>query len=80
MLIKVKTVSNRDLDITTIEPTNTVRQLKAAIEVIEGLPVDSIRLIFTGRPLVDEMTIEACGVTPGSTVHMILTLRGGAGL
>jgi ubiquitin-like protein Nedd8 len=77
MLIKVKTVTNRDLDITTIEPTSTVQQLKQQIEASEGIPVVQQRLIFGGRPLTDENTIEASGITAGATVHMVLALRAG---
>ena len=53
MLIKVKTVTNRDLELTTIEPNNTVDQLKEAIEASEGIPKVQQRLIFNGKPLQD---------------------------
>jgi hypothetical protein len=35
------------------------------------------RLIFRGKPLVDEVTTEASGITAGDTVHMVLALRAG---
>ncbi len=78
MLIKVKTVTNRDLEVSTIEPAHTVAQLKEAIEASEGIPVIQQRLIFRGKPLVDDVTIEASGITAGDTVHMVLALRAGA--
>lgn len=65
MLIKVKTVTNRDLELTTMEPNNTIDQLKEAIEASEGIPKVQQRLIFNGKPLSDEMTIEASGITAG---------------
>lgn len=77
MLIKVKTVTNRDLDITTIEKENTIAQLKEAIEASEGIPVVQQRLIFNGKPLQDELTVEASGIGPGHIVHMVLALRAG---
>jgi ubiquitin-like protein Nedd8 len=77
MLIKVKTVTNRDLEVSTIEPSNTIAQLKEAIEASEGIPVIQQRLIFRGKPLVDEVTTEASGITAGDTVHMVLALRAG---
>ncbi len=77
MLIKVKTVTNRDLEITTVEGSNTVAQLKEAIEAAEGIPLSQQKLIFNGRPLADEQTIDACSITAGSTVHMVLALRAG---
>ena len=78
MLIKVKTVTNRDLDISTVEPENTVAQLKEAIEASEGVPVIQQRLVFKGRPLADEQTISATGINPGDFVHMVLALRAGS--
>jgi large subunit ribosomal protein L40e len=77
MLIKVKTVTNRDLDITTIEKENTIAQLKEAIEASEGIPVVQQRLIFNGKPLQDELTVEASGIGAGHIVHMVLALRAG---
>lgn len=77
MLVKVKTVTNRDLDITTIEPSSSVLQLKQQIEASEGIPVIQQRLIFNGRPLSDDNTIEASGITAGAIVHMVLALRAG---
>ena len=77
MLVKVKTVTNRDLEITTVEGSNTIAQLKEAIEASEGIPLAQQKLIFNGRPLTDEQTIEACGIQAGSTVHMVLALRAG---
>ena len=77
MLIKVKTVTNRDLEISTIEPAHTVGQLKEAIEASEGIPVIQQRLIFRGKPLADDVTVEASGITAGDTVHMVLALRAG---
>ena len=77
MLIKVKTVTNRDLEVTTVEENNTVANLKEAIETSEGIPVVQQRLIYNGKPLVDEATIKASNITPGSVVHMVLALRAG---
>ena len=75
MIIKVKTVTNRDLSLDTLEPSHTVLQLKEAIESSEGIPVIQQRLIFNGKPLQDELTIEASGISAGATVHMVLALR-----
>ena len=77
MLVKVKTVTNRDLDITTLEPTNTIAQLKEAIEVHEGIPVAQQRIIYGGKALADEKSLDECRIKPGDMVHMILALRAG---
>jgi ubiquitin-like protein Nedd8 len=77
MLIKVKTVSARDLEITTCEPTSTIAELKEAIEQSEGILPSQQKLIFNGRPLRDEDTVEQSKITAGNTVHMVLALRAG---
>lgn len=78
MLIKVKTLTNHELDVTTLEKQNTIAQLKEAIEEKEGIPVSQQRLIFQGKSLLDQMTVEACGIGPGHMVHMVLALRAGS--
>ena len=75
MIIIVKTVTTRYLELDTLEPSHTVLQLKEAIESSEGIPVIQQRLIFNGKPLQDELTIEASGISAGATVHMVLALR-----
>lgn len=78
MLIKVKTLSNRDLEITTLEPTNTVAQLKEVVEASEGIPVIQQKMVFSGKPLDDTKSLEECRIKAGDTVHMVISLRAGS--
>lgn len=39
---------------------------------------DQVRLIFKGKPMVDDKTLAEQGVTAGATIHMVLQLRGGS--
>ncbi len=39
--------------------------------------IDQIRLIFGGKQLADEMKIQDYNLEAGSTIHMVLQLRGG---
>ena len=43
----------------------------------EGVDVEMIKLIFGGKQLADEMKIQEYNITAGSTVHMVMQLRGG---
>lgn len=42
-----------------------------------GVHKDQIRLIFKGKPMADEKTLADQQVVAGSTVHMIMQMRGG---
>jgi hypothetical protein len=51
--------------------------VKHELQEKEGIQVDQIRLIFSGKQLADDKTLEDYGVVPGSVIHMVLQLRGG---
>lgn len=52
--------------------------MKTLLQEKEGIDVKQIRLIFNGRQLVDDKTLEASSIVAGTTLHMVLALRGGA--
>ena len=60
------------------EGTDTVLQIKQALQEKEGIQVDQIRLIYSGKQLADDKTIESYAIAAGGTIHMVLQLRGGA--
>jgi ubiquitin-like protein Nedd8 len=45
--------------------------------IMLGVHKDQIRLIFKGKPMVDEKSLGEQQVAAGSTVHMIMQMRGG---
>jgi len=52
-------------------------QVKQALQEKEGIMIDQIRLIFGGKQLADENKISDYNLEAGSTIHMVLQLRGG---
>ncbi len=60
------------------ESDNTILQIKQALQEKEGIEISQIRLIFGGKQLADEMKISDYNLEAGSTLHMVLQLRGGS--
>merc|ERR1712050_731201 len=78
MQIFIKTLTGRRTNF-NFEPDNTVRHIKEAQQEKEGIQVEQIRLIYSGKQMSDECTLADYNVKSGSTVHMVLQLRGGCG-
>ena len=61
----------------TFEPTDEVLQIKRQLQEKEGIQVDQIRLIYSGKQLADDKPLEFYNIQAGGTIHMVLQLRGG---
>ena len=62
-----------------IQVTNnfTIAEVKAAIEIKEGIRAHEQRLVFNTKALEDHQTVATAGITPNSTIFLIVLLRGG---
>lgn len=58
----------------------TVGQVKERIQVVEGIPPDQQRLIYSGTQLDDDHTLAYYDLSAGKTLHLVLRLRGGGQL
>ena len=76
MQIKIKTLTGKTMDI-NVEVDETVLVLKQSLQEKEGINVSQIKLIYNGKQLSDEKTLDFYNIDAGKTVHMVLTLRGG---
>ena len=76
MLITIKTLSGRKLSL-DFENTQKISEVKDSLQEKEGIPVQQIRLIYGGKILKDEITIQEASISPGSTLMMMMHLKGG---
>ena len=76
MKIYVKTLTGKRIAL-CVDPTDRIEDVKEMIQEEEGIPPDQQKLIFTGKQLEDENTLQYYSIQEGSLIHMGLRLRGG---
>lgn len=74
--IFVKTLTGELLVLRDTNAGDSIEDIKKRIEREQGTPADQQRLIFAGKQLEDGRTLADYGIRGGSTLHMILRLRG----
>lgn len=75
MQIFIKTLTGKTITL-EVESFNTIEKVKSKIQNKEGIPSDEQELIFGSTLLVDWRTLSKYNILRGSTVHLLIRLRG----
>lgn len=76
MILKIVSLTGEEKTI-DIEPTDTVLTLKQRLEEQEKVPPEQQRLVFAGKQLKNDRTLESYNVKEGTKLHFFVALRSG---
>jgi len=75
MQIRIKTLMGQILEL-EVECSGSVRSVKELLADTQGIAADNTRLVYRGKDLEDERSLDDCDIQDGSTLHYIMRLRG----
>lgn len=74
--VHVKTLQGNTITI-DVSKEDTIASLKDKIQEKQGIPSDQQRLIFNGKQLEDDKTMNDYNIEDSANIHLVLRLRGG---
>jgi hypothetical protein len=77
MKITILTVAGQHVELTDVQLNDTVGKVKDVLHQRLGIPPSQQILMFGGRPLPNDTTLEVARVPDQATIHMVNDLRGG---
>lgn len=74
MQIFVKSINGKSRTL-NVNPTDTIGTIKQQIQEKEGIDPGEQRLIFAGKNLDDDKTLQDYNIQGESTIHLVLRVR-----
>ena len=76
--VNIRTLTGKTIRV-RVTADFSIAEVKAAIEVVEGIPGRQQRLMFNGKAIEDDQTVRSAGILPGATLFLLILMRGGGG-
>jgi len=74
--IQIRSLTGKEIPI-RVHDKMRVSELKELIEKEDQTPIHQQRLVYNGKQLDEEQTLDYYNITQGTVVHIILRIRGG---
>lgn len=74
--IQIRSLTGKQTEV-MVHHKMTVTELKDEIELVDQTPFDQQRIVYNGKQLEDERTLDYYNIKEDSIVHIILRIRGG---
>ena len=76
MQIIIKTTAGTKKNL-NVEPDTTIEEASVKINEMTGIDRKQFHLIYKGRRLAEENKMSDYGIKTGTTIHMVIILKGG---
>lgn len=71
MKLQIKILNGADC-VVDVEPSSSIAEVKLRVERCMGVPAHNQRLVFRGKPLVDEKTVAGSGLADNTKIFLVV--------